>query len=68
MFVCVVGFMGVPLTDALRKAVAAKENTATAMMIPRPPSGSGVAGNGFNLQIAMRLEDDTSLYAALRVS
>ena len=54
--------------DALRKAAAAKENTATAMMIPRPPSGSGVAGNGFNLQIAMRLEDDTRLYAALRVS
>ena len=52
--------------DALRKAAAAKENTA--MMIPRPPRGSGVAGNGFNLQTAMRLEDDTNLYTALRVS
>jgi hypothetical protein len=50
----------------LRKAAAAKENTA--MMIPRPPRGSGVAGNGFNLQTAMRLEDDTNLYTALRVS
>jgi hypothetical protein len=49
----------------LRKAAAAKENTAK--MIPRPPSGSGVAGNGFNLQVAMRLEDDNSLYTALRV-
>jgi hypothetical protein len=45
--------------DALRKAVGAKENTE--MMIPRPPSRSGVAGNGFNLQTAMRLEDDTNL-------
>lgn len=52
--------------NALRKAVAAKEDTA--MMIPRPPSGSGVAGNGFNLQTAMRLEDNTNLYTALRVS
>jgi len=52
--------------DALRKVAAAKENTA--MMIPRPPSGSGVAGNGFNLQMAMRLEDDNNLYTALRVS
>jgi hypothetical protein len=52
--------------DALRKAAAAKENTD--MMIPRPPSGSGVAGNGFNLQAAMRLQNDTNLYIALRVS
>jgi hypothetical protein len=37
-------------------------------MIPRPPSGSGVAGNRFNLQIVMRLEDDTNMYTALRVS
>ena len=53
--------------DALCKAAAAtaKENE---MMIPRPPSGSGVAGNGFNLQTAMRLEDDTNLYTALCVS
>jgi hypothetical protein len=52
--------------DALRKAAAAKENTAT--MVPRPPSGSGVAGNGFNLQIAMGLENDPDKYTALRVS
>jgi hypothetical protein len=52
--------------DALRKAAAAKENTA--MMIPWPPSGSDVAGNGFNLQIAMRLEDESDLYTALHVS
>jgi hypothetical protein len=50
----------------LRKAAAAKENIA--MMVPRPPRGSGVAGNGFNLQIAMGLEDDTDKYTALRVS
>jgi hypothetical protein len=51
--------------DALCKAAAVKENTE--MMIPWPPSGSGVAGNRFNLQTAMGLENDTNLYAALRV-
>jgi len=50
--------------DALRKAAAAKENTAT--MIPRPQRGT--AGNGFNLQAAMGLEDDYELYATLRRS
>jgi hypothetical protein len=53
--------------DALHKAAAAaKENTV--MMIPWPPRGSGIAGNGFNLQTAMHLEDDTDLYTALCVS
>jgi len=52
--------------DALRKAAAAKENTD--MMIPWPPSGSGIAGNGFNLQTAMCLQNNTNLYIALRVS
>ena len=52
--------------DALRKAAAAKENTD--MMIPWPPSGSGIAGNGFNLQTAMRLQNNTNLYTALHVS
>jgi hypothetical protein len=50
--------------DALRKAAAAKETAAT--MIPRPQRGT--AGNGFNLQAAMGLEDDYDLYATLRVS
>ena len=54
--------------DALCKVVAAKENTMIMMMIPQPPSGSSIAGNGFNLQIAMHLEDDTNLYTALHVS
>jgi hypothetical protein len=48
---------------ALRKAAAAKENTEH--MIPRPPKGT--AGNGFNLQSAMGLEDNQELYATLRV-
>ena len=52
--------------NALRKAVAAKGNTV--MMIPWPPRGSGVASNGFKLQTAMCLEDDTNLYTALRIS
>jgi hypothetical protein len=52
--------------DALRKAAAAKENTD--MMIPQPPSRSGVAGNRFNLQAAMRLQNDTNMYIALCVS
>jgi hypothetical protein len=52
--------------DALHKAVAAKEDTA--MMIPWPPSRSSIAGNRFNLQTVMRLEDNTNLYTALRVS
>jgi hypothetical protein len=50
--------------NALRKAVAAKEDSA--LDIPRPPRG--IAGNGYNLQIAMGLEDDSALYATLRVS
>jgi hypothetical protein len=52
--------------DALHKVMAAKADTA--MMIPQPPSGSGIAGNGFNLQTAMHLEDNTNLYTALCVS
>jgi hypothetical protein len=52
--------------DALCKAAAAKENIM--MMIPRPPSGSGITGNGFNLQVAMHLEDNSNLYTALHVS
>jgi hypothetical protein len=52
--------------DALRKAAAAKENIA--MMIPQPPSRSGIASNGFNLQVAMHLEDNSNLYTALRIS
>ena len=52
--------------DALCKATAAKENTT--MMIPWPPSGSGITGNSFNLQIAMCLEDDPNKYTALCVS
>ena len=52
--------------DALCKATAAKENTM--MMIPWPPSGSTITGNGFNLQIAMRLEDDSNKYTALCIS
>jgi hypothetical protein len=52
--------------NALREAVAAKENTV--MMIPQPPSRSSVMGNGFNLQILMGLEDDTKLYTSLCVS
>jgi hypothetical protein len=51
--------------DVLCKAAAAKENTA--MMIPWSPSGSGAAANGFNLQIAMRLENNSNLYTALRI-
>jgi hypothetical protein len=50
--------------NALRKAAAAQEDSA--QTIPCPPRG--VAGNGFNLQIAMGLEDDNALYATLRVS
>jgi hypothetical protein len=50
--------------DVLRKAAAAKE--AVEQMIPHPPKG--VAGNGFNLQVVMGLEDDNELYSALRVS
>ena len=52
--------------NALHKATAAKENMM--MMIPRPPSRSGVTGNGFNLQITMCLEDDPNKYTALHVS
>jgi hypothetical protein len=52
--------------DALCKAMAAKADTAR--MIPQPPSRSGVTGNGFNLQTAMHLEDNTNLYTALRIS
>jgi hypothetical protein len=35
-------------------------------MIPRPDKG--VAGSGFNLQVAMGLADDPETYALLRVS
>ena len=50
--------------NALRKAAAAKETAAT--MIPCPQRGA--AGNRFNLQAAMGLEDDYDLYATLHVS
>ncbi|KAF9457720.1 hypothetical protein BDZ94DRAFT_1326070 [Collybia nuda] len=33
-------------------------------LIPRPPRG--VAGDGYNLQVAMELQDDTELYKAIR--
>ena len=49
---------------ALHKTNAMKENVRPT--IPRPEKGS--AGNGFNLQAKMGLEDDDELYGALRVS
>jgi hypothetical protein len=52
--------------NALCKAAAAKADTA--MMIPQPPSRSSITGNGFNLQTAMHLEDNTNLYTALHIS
>jgi len=52
--------------NALCKATTAKDNTM--MMIPQPPGRSGIASNGFNLQIVMHLEDDTNKYTALHVS
>ena len=47
--------------EALRKASAAKENIGP--IISRPQKG--VAGNGFNLQVAMGLEDNDELYSTL---
>ena len=49
---------------ALCKTNAMKENVRPT--IPQPEKGS--AGNGFNLQAKMGLEDDDELYGALRVS
>jgi len=50
--------------SALRMTLAAKEQATT--MIPRPEKG--IAGNGFNLQVAMGLADDAETYSLLRVS
>ncbi|KAF9467060.1 hypothetical protein BDZ94DRAFT_1318888 [Collybia nuda] len=47
---------------SLRKAVHTMKQENN--LIPRPPRG--VAGDGYNLQAAMEIQDDTELYKAIR--
>jgi hypothetical protein len=50
--------------DALRKATTTRPTGLPSISRPE----KGVAGNGFNLRIAMELEDDKTLYCTIRVS